>query len=76
MPSIKKNNYLSMSRNIPEKCRYSLYCSRSQKSYTVIYCQIVLQKEEEQQLTWPVLHDDFMIGTARLKDWDKIDSPT
>jgi len=35
-----------------------------------------IKKEEEEQRTWPVLHDDFMIGTARLKDWDKIDSPT
>jgi hypothetical protein len=37
---------------------------------------IVLQEEEEGQRTWPVLHDDFMMGTARLKDWDKVESPT
>lgn len=41
----------------------------------VIYYHIMLQEEEEHP-TWPVLHDDFMIGTARLKDWDKVDSPT
>lgn len=35
-----------------------------------------IKEEEEEHATWPVLHDDFMIGTARLKDWDKIDSPT
>jgi len=65
-----------MLHNTPEKCRSHLYCSRSLKSRIVVYCQIVLQEEKEEQLTWPVLHDDFMIGTARLKDWDKIDSPT
>jgi len=64
-----------MLHNTPEECRSHLYCSRNPKSRIVMYCQIVLQKEKE-ELTWSVLHDDFMIGTARLKDWDKIDSPT
>jgi len=75
-PKFSVRNCHSMLHDTPEECRSHLYCSRSLKSCIVMYCQIVLQKEEEEQRTWPVLHDDFMIGTARLKDWDKIDSPT
>jgi hypothetical protein len=40
------------------------------------YILLIMLQEEEEHPTWPVLHDDFMIGTARLKDWDKVDSPT
>ncbi|PNF36495.1 hypothetical protein B7P43_G15881 [Cryptotermes secundus] len=32
--------------------------------------------KEEKSPTWHVLRDDFMTGTARLKDWDKINAPT
>lgn len=32
--------------------------------------------KEEEPPTWHVLRDDFMTGTARLKNWDKIDAPT
>jgi hypothetical protein len=35
-----------------------------------------MEEEEEQQPAWHVLRDDFMIGTARLKDWDKTDALT
>ncbi|XP_021936190.1 RRP15-like protein isoform X2 [Zootermopsis nevadensis] len=38
--------------------------------------EIKREEEEEQYNTWHVLRDDFMLGTARLKDWDKTDAPT
>ena len=30
-----------------------------------------VKSEPEETPTWKVLRDDFMIETARLKDWDK-----
>ena len=63
-------------RVISQKSADIVYIAAEARNHTLLYIAKLLQKEEEQQLTWPVLHDDFMIGTARLKDWDKIDSPT
>jgi hypothetical protein len=34
------------------------------------------EEEEKQHPVWHVLRDDFMIGTTRLKDWDKVDAST
>lgn len=50
--------------------------SQSESLGSSVKLEADIKEEGEEQLTWPVLHDDFMIGTARLKDWDKMDSPT